>query len=994
MRPLTLGVLLVLACRGSAADEIVIRSGDFAARLTTDGELVGIALPRPRPGGDRRGEGAEEREIGVRAFTQLPGLERRGPVSWRKVGDSRAEFRRPVSDGSGRTCVLVDSFTVVEWGLRWEAVISGQGETFSVPIETHLQWPTPDAARFWTAWGDPLGRNQAAWQDPLQPQPLRDLDLVYGGDSFAAGHAFSLPIATVIDPKRDLGLSLIQTPDDTVLDMHLRTTTVGDVIFSRLNRRISRGCAVRYTVTLVTHAGDWRGALACLSERCHDYVEPPLRSAGEVSGLGAYSIYEGPLDAEKLHRMGFGVNWKASYDFPYMGMFLPPVDRYTEWPRFGGGKTSVAQMADYSRRMREQGFRVLNYFNCTEFGAGLTWPPPERKAKSDADLWRDANDFTYGKLRDAVLRGPDGSPLWTWGNAVAMDPGDPTYAAFLLDQADRHIDDLPDSSGICIDRMDWLTQYSCRADDGISWVDGPARSLLVSWRSLMERLGPMMHKAGKVVFVNALDHRLDMMRQVDGIYDEMATIGPSINQCALLCLDKPMLGWIGSANDMRPDPDAFLQRYLYLGVFPTAPFPQNDHTINPDAWAERCFMDYGPLFDALRGRRWTLIPHVAEVTGGRALVNAFDVPGGYLFPIVHGPADGTVELTVRGVDGNAEVIRPGESEWSAASARRDGAALRVTVPLARGCALVRLSYLRVTPEQACFTSPIAVTMSTPIEGARICYTLDGSEPTACSPVYRGPIRLTPTTAVKAMLCGAGVSPATLVREYVRIKPSPPTIVPASQVFADNLTVSIELPYVEAGHIHYTLDGGEPTGASRLYVGPFAVTGPATVKARRYLPGGGSDVAEARYRKAPPPPDVFLSDRVPMRATVGWGDRPRKDLSIQDHPLAIAGKTYARGLGVHAVSEVVYALRPEYGRFVAVVGVDDEMHDYTAASITFRVLADDALLGESPVLRLGDAWAFDEPIPPGAKLLRLVVTDAGDGINCDHADWAEAGFRPY
>lgn len=28
---------------------------------------------------------------------------------------------------------------------------------------------------------------------------------------------------------------------------------------------------------------------------------------------------------------------------------------------------------------------------------------------------------------------------------------------------------------------------------------------------------------------------------------------------------------------------------------------------------------------------------------------------------------------------------------------------------------------------------------------------------------------------------------------------------------------------------------------------------------------------------------------------------------------------------------------------------------------------------------------------GAKTLRLVVTDAGNGINNDHADWADAKF---
>jgi len=31
------------------------------------------------------------------------------------------------------------------------------------------------------------------------------------------------------------------------------------------------------------------------------------------------------------------------------------------------------------------------------------------------------------------------------------------------------------------------------------------------------------------------------------------------------------------------------------------------------------------------------------------------------------------------------------------------------------------------------------------------------------------------------------------------------------------------------------------------------------------------------------------------------------------------------------------------------------------------------------------------IPANSKTIRLIATDANDGIECDHADWAEAGF---
>ena len=63
-------------------------------------------------------------------------------------------------------------------------------------------------------------------------------------------------------------------------------------------------------------------------------------------------------------------------------------------------------MADYSARMRQQGFHVLNYFNVTEFGAHIAFPQPARVAHNDADLWKDPNDWLYGRLRSSLLLAP------------------------------------------------------------------------------------------------------------------------------------------------------------------------------------------------------------------------------------------------------------------------------------------------------------------------------------------------------------------------------------------------------------------------------------------------------------------------------------------------------------------------------------------------------------------------------------------------------------
>ena len=78
-----------------------------------------------------------------------------------------------------------------------------------------------------------------------------------------------------------------------------------------------------------------------------------------------------------------------------------------------------------------------------------------------------------------------------------MDCGQADYRDFLIEQAKRHVEKLPDSSGICIDRMDWLTRYNPNADDGATWIDGPCRHLRRSWVALMQELGPVFHERRK-----------------------------------------------------------------------------------------------------------------------------------------------------------------------------------------------------------------------------------------------------------------------------------------------------------------------------------------------------------------------------------------------------------------------------------------------------------------------------------------------------------------
>ena len=170
----------------------------------------------------------------------------------------------------------------------------------------------------------------------------------------------------------------------------------------------------------------------------------------------------------------------------------------------------------------------------------------------------------------------------------------------------------------------------------------------------------------------------------------------------------------------------------------------------------------------------------------------------------------------------------------------------------------------------------------------------------------------------------------------------------------------------------------------------------------------ADWANARITctaaEAPPPPPpsspplppsasgtaTYLSDLKAITATAGWGTI-RRDASVYGRPLTIGGVRYAKGIGTHAVSDIRYDLGRLCSRFQAVVGVDDEV---TRGSIRFRVFGDGTLLYDSDPAAGGNVTGAHPGLAvsvdvSGRQQLRLYVTDGGDGIGSDHADWADA-----
>jgi alpha-galactosidase len=137
---------------------------------------------------------------------------------------------------------------------------------------------------------------------------------------------------------------------------------------------------------------------------------------------------------------------------------------------------------------------------------------------------------------------------------------------------------------------------------------------------------------------------------------------------------------------------------------------------------------------------------------------------------------------------------------------------------------------------------------------------------------------------------------------------------------------------------------------------------------------------------------WLSDLAFTTVANGWGpvekDRSNGESAAGDgNPITLNGTVYAKGLGVHAASDVRYAANGTCTAFSAKVGVDDE--EGTKGSVVFQVFADGTKLADSGLMTGSTATKTLTADITGRTTLQLVVTNGGDSADYDHADWAEA-----
>ncbi|WP_207311444.1 NPCBM/NEW2 domain-containing protein [Lentzea alba] len=145
------------------------------------------------------------------------------------------------------------------------------------------------------------------------------------------------------------------------------------------------------------------------------------------------------------------------------------------------------------------------------------------------------------------------------------------------------------------------------------------------------------------------------------------------------------------------------------------------------------------------------------------------------------------------------------------------------------------------------------------------------------------------------------------------------------------------------------------------------------------------------RPTPPAGTTDLSEFEATSSTNGWGpveiDKSVGSQAAGDgKTLTINGVTHSKGFGAHAASTIEFYVGKKCSSVTVDVGVDDEVAA-GRGSVVFEVFADSTKVADSGRLTGTDPAKKLTASLSEAENLRLVVTDAGDGINSDHGDWA-------
>ena len=189
---------------------------------------------------------------------------------------------------------------------------------------------------------------------------------------------------------------------------------------------------------------------------------------------------------------------------------------------------------------------------------------------------------------------------------------------------------------------------------------------------------------------------------------------------------------------------------------------------------------------------------------------------------------------------------------------------------------------------------------------------------------------------------------------------------------------------DGGHLTASLQGISPAGVV-LHNGreevqlPLGLIAELLVLNDRYAFLGWLPV-DAGPARAPFDP--------PGAEPLGMVWRHRIDRAVDGAALQAGGRSWTRGIGVHAPSRLTWKLAGKWGRLRTWAGLQDPKRaGRVRGSVQFRIFVDGKQVYESALARGGDATLRIPDIPlTDAQVLVLEVDDGGDGPVMDRANW--------
>lgn len=181
--------------------------------------------------------------------------------------------------------------------------------------------------------------------------------------------------------------------------------------------------------------------------------------------------------------------------------------------------------------------------------------------------------------------------------------------------------------------------------------------------------------------------RLDELKGFDGTFSEFS----ALNSQAWLGLKRPSILW--TYDLVEENMDTYFQQHLLMNVYPMAPMPKNDHSIQPGSKeVYDMYALYSPLFSVMHGARWFLDKaNPVEVLENHAITNVFSTSfpkNSYVVAIMLSNVT-SVEIRLNFLENQTENVQlqaawPGyEKPYNLGVANQTN-----TIPLKRGCAML------------------------------------------------------------------------------------------------------------------------------------------------------------------------------------------------------------------------------------------------------------------------------------------------------------------